>query len=240
MRGYDPFNEVQASRVIQMMAEVEELVGKIRDRKLRRMVRDLLHEPDIGLDGERLPLEECPAGARIHHAYKGGLLQHTVSTARLALTLCDLVEEVYGGEVNRDMVLAGALLHDVMKCYVYAPAGGGGFASSPLGERIDHLTLLVAEMLRRGFPLEVVHVAASHHGDQSPVRPKTLEALIVSIADYADSELSRRVLRAAEYLLRRATGEDARGISSREALEVVRAKAREGWEGVRRLRRRET
>lgn len=223
-----------------MIAEIEKLVRKIRDRKLRRMVRELLREPDISLDGKRLPLEECPGGARIHHAYEGGLLQHTVSVARLAITLCDLVEEVYGGEVDRDTVLAGALLHDLMKCYVYTPSGGGGFASSPLGERIDHLTLLVAEMYRRGFPLDVIHVVASHHGDQSPVRPRTLEALIVSIADYADSELSRRVLRAAEYLLRRATGEEARGISSREALEVVRAKAREGWEGVRRLRRGET
>ena len=220
-----------------MMAEVEELVGRIRDEKLRRMVWELLHKPDIDLEDERLPLEECPAGAYVHHAYEGGLLQHTVASARLALTLCDIVEEVYEGEVDRDVVLAGALLHDVMKCYVYTPDVWGGFISSPLGERIDHLTLLVAEMYRRGFPLDVIHVAASHHGDQSPVRPKTMEALIVSIADYTDSELSRRVLRAAEYLIRRATGEKARCSSMREALEVVRAKALEGWEGVRRLRR---
>lgn len=223
-----------------MMAEIEKLVGRIRDRKLRNMVEDLLREPDIDLDAERLSLEECPAGAYVHHAYEGGLLQHTVATARLALTLCDLVEEVYGGEVDRDMVLAGALLHDVMKCYVYTLNVGGGFASSPLGEQIDHLSLLVAEMYRRGFPLDMIHVVASHHGDQSPVRPKTVEALIVSIADYADSEMSRRVLRAAEYLLRRATGEKARFASAREAFEVVGAKAREGWEGVRRLRRGET
>jgi len=222
-----------------MMAEVEKFIRRIGDRKLRRMVRDLLREPRIDLDAEKLSLEKCPAGARVHHAYEGGLLQHTVAVVRLALTLCDLVEEVYGGEVDRDVVLAGALLHDVMKCYVYTPADDG-FTSSPLGERIDHLTLLVAEMYRRGFPLDVIHVAASHHGDQSPVRPKTVEALIVSIADYADSEMSRRVLRAAEYLLRRATGENIRCTSSREALEVVRAKAREGWEGVRRLRRGET
>ena len=219
------------------MAEVEELVGRIRDDELRRMVGELFREPGVDLDSERLPLEECPAGAYVHHAYEGGLLQHTVATARLALTLCDTVEEVYEGEVDRDVVLAGALLHDVMKCYGYTPDAGGGFISSPLGERIDHLTLLVAEMYRRGFPLDLIHVAASHHGDQSPVRPKTTEALIVSIADYADSELSRRVLRAAEYLLRRATGEKARYPSMREALEVVTAKAREGWEGVRRLRR---
>ena len=223
-----------------MMAEIEKLVRKIEDLDLRRMVRKLLREPDIDLNASRLALEECPAGAYVHHAYEGGLLEHTVAVARLALNLCDIVEEVYGGEVDRDTVLAGALLHDVMKCYVYNPTRGGRFASSPLGERIDHLTLLVAEMYQRGFPLDIIHVVASHHGDESPVKPKTLEALILSIADYADSELSRRVLRAAEYLLRRATGKEARFTSSREALEVVRAKAREGWEGVRRLRRGET
>ena len=225
---------------MRMMPEVEELVGRIGDQDLRHKVRELLRDPGIDLDADRLPLDECPGGAYVHHAYEGGLLEHTVAVTRLAICLCDLVEEVYGGDVDRDAVLAGALLHDVMKCYVYTPAGRSRFATSPLGDRIDHLTLLVAEMYRRNFPLDVIHVVASHHGDESPVKPKTLEALIVSIADYADSEMSRRILRAAEYLLRRATGEEARVTSSREALEVVSAKTREGWEGVRRLGRGET
>jgi len=223
-----------------MMPEIEELVGKIGDQDLRRKVSLLLSNPDIDLEAERLSLEECPAGAYVHHAYRGGLLEHTVAVTRLAICLCDLVEEVYGGEVDRDAVLAGAILHDVMKCYVYAPTGGDRFASSSLGDRIDHLTLLVAEMYKRDFPLDVIHVVASHHGDESPVKPKTLEALIVSIADYADSEMSRRLLRAAEYLLRRATGLDTRCSSSREALDVVRAKAQGGWDEVRRLRLGET
>jgi len=220
-----------------MMTEIEKFIGMIQNEKLRRMTGELLHEPHIDLDGERLPFKECPAGAYVHHAYSGGLIQHTIAVARLSLTLCDLVEEVYGGEVNRDAVLAGALLHDVMKEYVYTPDTRDSFISSSLGERIDHLTLLVAEMYRRGFPLDVIHVVAAHHGDQSPAKPKTVEALIVSIADYADSDMSRRVLRAAEYLIRKATGERARLTSSREALEVLTTKAREGWDGVRRLRR---
>ncbi len=216
-------------------ADVESLIGEIREEGLRRMVRELMEDPTTSLGGERLSLEECPGGAYQHHSYEGGLLEHTVATTRIALTLCDLVEEVYGGEVDRDTVLAGALLHDVMKCYSYAWRGDGGFITSPMGERVDHLTLLVAEMYRRGFPLEVIHVAASHHGDISPVKPKTLEALIVSIADMADSEMSRRVLRAAEYLLRQSGEGRPRLMSSREALEVVRAKCLEGWDGVRRL-----
>ncbi len=218
-----------------MMDELLAMAEMIGDEGLRGMVLELLEVPDVDLEGEKLPFEVCPGGAYVHHAYEGGLVQHTLAVTRLCVTLCDLVEGVYGGSVDRDVVIAGALIHDVMKCYQYV-RDGGGFRTSPLGERVDHLTLLVAELYRRGFPMEVVHVVASHHGDQSPVKPKTLEALIVSIADFADSELSRKSLRAAEYLLREVAGGRPRLGSSEEALELLRVKASEGWDGVRRLR----
>jgi len=188
-----------------MMDELLAFADLIEDGVLRGKVLEVLQVPDIDLEGEKLPFEVCPGGAYVHHAYEGGLLQHTLAVTRLCASLCDLVEGVYGGRVDRDAVIAGALIHDVMKCYQYV-RDGGGFRTSPLGERVDHLSLLVAELYRRGFPTEVIHVVASHHGDQSPVKPKTLEALIVSIADFADSELSRKSLRAAEYLLREVEG----------------------------------
>lgn len=218
-----------------MMEEVEGLAALIKDKKLRKGVIGLLRNPTLDLDYPFLPVEECPAGAYQHHSYAGGLLQHTMGVAKLSMTLCDLVEEVYGGKVDRDTVLAGALLHDIMKIYTYEPRGDGSYMSSTLGERVDHLTLLVAELMKRGFPVEVVHVAASHHGDVSPVKPKTMEALIVSIADLADSELSRKTLRAAEYLLRQLGESQPKLNSSREALDLVQAKSKEGWDGVRKL-----
>jgi len=218
-----------------MMDEVEKLTTKIRDKALRGKVFDLLRNPKLDLDYPCLSIEECPAGAYQHHSYNGGLLQHTIGVAKLSLTLCDLIEEVYGGKVDRDTVVAGALIHDLMKCYTYEPRGDGSYASSPLGDKVDHLTLLVAELYRRGFPVEIIHVAASHHGDISPVKPKTMEALIVSIADLADSELSRKTLRAAEYLLRQMGESQPKINSSREALDIVHVKSKEGWEGVRKL-----
>ncbi len=216
------------------MERIESLVEMIRDKKLRRMVRRLLKEPSIKFEGERLALDEAPAGSRVHHPYSGGLLEHTIAVARLAKALSEIVEEVYGCEVDRDLVLAGALTHDAMKRYVYTQDRKGGFGSSPLGERIDHLTLLVAEMYRLGYPLDLIHVVASHHGEASPISPRTIEALIVSMADYADSELNRRVQKAAEYLLETA-GEDAKPRSSREAFRILKAKAEGGVEEVRRL-----
>ena len=207
-----------------MMDELLAMAEMIEDEGLRGKVLEMLEVPDVDLEGEKLPFDVCPGGAYVHHAYEGGLVQHTLAVTRLCASLCDLVEGVYGGRVDRDTVIAGALIHDVMKCYQYV-RDGRGFRTSPLGERVDHLTLVVAELYRRGFPLEVVHVVASHHGDQSPVKPKTLEALIVSIADFADSELSRKSLRAAEYLVREVAGGRPRLGSSEEALELLRVKA---------------
>jgi 7,8-dihydroneopterin 2',3'-cyclic phosphate phosphodiesterase len=218
-----------------MMDEVEKLTTKIRDKALRGKVLDLLRNPKLDLDYPCLSVEECPAGAYQHHSYNGGLLQHTIGVTKLSLTLCDLIEEVYGGKVDRDTVVAGALIHDIMKIYTYEPRGDGSYVSSPLGEKVDHLTLLVAELYKRGFPVEIIHVAASHHGDVSPVKPKTMEALIVSTADLADSELSRKTLRAAEYLLRQMGESQPKINSSREALDLVHVKSKEGWEGVRKL-----
>jgi 7,8-dihydroneopterin 2',3'-cyclic phosphate phosphodiesterase len=218
-----------------MMEEVEKLTTKIRDKALRGKVLDLLRNPTLDLDYPCLSVEECPGGAYQHHSYNGGLLQHTIGVTKLSLTLCDLIEEVYGGKVDRDTVVAGALIHDLMKCYTYEPRGDGSYVSSPLGDKVDHLTLLVAELYKRRFPVEIIHVAASHHGDISPVKPKTMEALIVSIADLADSELSRKTLRAAEYLLRQMGESQPKINSSREALDLVHVKSKEGWEGVRKL-----
>jgi 7,8-dihydroneopterin 2',3'-cyclic phosphate phosphodiesterase len=218
-----------------MMDEVEKLAGKIKDKALRAKVLDLLRNPTLDLDLPKLEVEECPAGAYQHHSYSGGLLQHTVGVTKLSITLCDLVKDVYGGEIDRDTVLAGALIHDIMKCYTYEPRGDGSYMSSALGEKVDHLTLLVAELYKRGFPVDVIHVAASHHGDVSPVKPRTMEALIVSIADLADSELSRKTLRAAEYLLKQMGEYQPKLGSSQEALNLVQTKSREGWDGVKKL-----
>lgn len=216
-----------------MLEEIHRLVDLIQDEGLREKVRAFLVDPPADFDAPALPLEVCPAGAYQHHSYDGGLLQHTVGVARLALELSDMVEELYGGSVNRDLVVAGTVLHDIMKCYCYEETDEGGFRTSDFGGKVDHLTLMVGEMLRRGFPLDVVHVVTSHHGDVGATKPKTVEALIVSVADLADSDLNGKLLRAAEYLLKRTGIYRPKLSSSKEALEVISVKDREGWEGLR-------
>jgi 7,8-dihydroneopterin 2',3'-cyclic phosphate phosphodiesterase len=213
------------------------LTRRIHDRKLRAKVTELLEKTEIEIGGEKytsLPLNVSPAAQTRHHAYEGGYIEHVVSTANIALALCDSVENVYHGKIDRDLVLAGILLHDVLKPFTYSIDECGNYESTRLADYLDHLSLATAELIRMGFPLELVHIVAAHYGDYGPVRPRTLEALVCHLADLADSRLNGEVLSAAAYLTRKATGEELYRMNSKEAFEIVRSKALEGWEGVSR------
>ncbi len=211
------------------------LADKIRDKKLRRKVTELLENPTFEINGKKyssLPLDVSPAGLSHHHCYPGGYIEHVVSTANLALAMCNSVEKVYHGKVNRDLVIAGVLLHDIFKPATYIVNKNGSYSSTRLADYMDHLSLVISELVRKGFPLELVHIVSAHHGDYGPIGPHTVEALICHLADLMDSRLNGKVLSAAAYLTRKAVGEELQGLTSKEAFEIVHSKAVEGWEGV--------
>lgn len=217
--------------------KLKAITNKIRDEELRRKVVELLENPVFEIDGKvysGLPLEVSPAGLSHHHCYPGGYIEHVVSTTNLALALCNSVEEVYHGKVNRDIVIAGVLLHDIFKPVTYKVNENGSYGSTGLADYMDHLSIVISELVRRGFPLEVVHVVSAHHGDYGPIRPHTIEALICHLADLMDSRLNGEVLNAAAYLARKAVGEELKGLTSKEAFEIIYSKAVEGWDGVAR------
>ncbi len=216
--------------------EFEELANKIHDEKLRKKVIELLESPTFELDGKKysgLPLDVSPAGLSHHHCYPGGYVEHVVSTANLAIAMCGSVKTVYHGKVNRDLVIAGVLLHDVFKPATYRMNENGSYSSTRLADYLDHLSIATSELVRRGFPLELVHVVAAHHGDYGPIRPHSIEALICHLADFTDSRLNGKILSAASYLARKAGGEKLRGLTSKEAFEIVYSKTVEGWEGAK-------
>jgi len=200
-------------------------------------VAELLENPTMEIDGKvyvGLPLDSSPAGISRHHSYPGGFVEHVVSTTEIALTLCDIIKKVYHGKVNRDLVVSGVLLHDIFKPLTYIVKEDGTYGVTPLAERMDHLTLIVSELVRRGFPLNLIHIVCAHHGGKAgPIWPRTIEALICHLADITDSQLNGEVLRAARYLSREATGEELDIVSSKEAFEIVHSKTVEGWDGVK-------
>jgi 7,8-dihydroneopterin 2',3'-cyclic phosphate phosphodiesterase len=219
-----------------MQAQLKKVVNQISDKALRQKVIDLLEDPAVEIGGKTydgIPLDESPAGLSHHHSYAGGLIEHIVSTTSIALALCDTAETVYNARVDRDLVVAGAIVHDIFKSLTYIERENGTYASSPLAERLDHLTLGVAELVRRGFPLDIVHIMDAHMGWQhGPIGPRTVEALIVHLADMADSRLNGEVLRAAQYLLREGTGVELSHMTAREAFDIVAAKTQKGWGAV--------
>ncbi len=141
---------------------------------------------------------EAPAAKGMHHARIGGLLEHSVCCLRVAHTLA----EVY--PVDRDLLVFGAIFHDVGKVRELS-WGGGGFAYTTEGRLLGHVVLgerLVASYVAAlpNFPedlrLRISHVLLSHQGETeygSPEQPKTLEALLVHLVDNLDA-------RAAMYL----------------------------------------
>ena len=220
-----------------MHPQLKKLANKIKDESLREKVIRFVENPTIEIGGKvytGMPLESSPAGISRHHSYPGGFIEHVVSTTEIALALCSIIRRVYHGKVDRDLVISGAILHDIFKPLTYETEENGTYRGTPLAERLDHLTLIVSEMVRRDFPLDLIHIVCAHHGGEAgPMWPRTIEALVCHLADITDSRLNGEVLRAARYLSREATGEQLDIVTSKEAFEVVHSKVVEGWEGVK-------
>jgi 3'-5' exoribonuclease len=140
---------------------------------------------------ERLKL--YPAARMVHHAYRGGLLEHTLTVARKVEAIAGLDHAV-----NRHLAIAGALLHDIGKLKELEPSRHGRTLE---GRLIGHLILGVETVrdtaLEKGFAdrkwlVDLEHILLSHHGETeygSPVRPMTREAMVVHFIDNLDSRL---------------------------------------------------
>jgi 3'-5' exoribonuclease len=136
----------------------------------------------------------APAAKTMHHAYIGGLLDHVVSLFRS----CDLICRNYP-QVNRDLVLAGAFLHDVGK--IHELNYNRSFSYTTRGQLLGHMVIEL-EMLQAkvaavpGFPAELKtlleHLIISHHGQYefgSPKLPMFPEALLLHYMDDLDSKM---------------------------------------------------
>jgi 3'-5' exoribonuclease len=150
-----------------------------------------------GIFGDPLFLETftaAPAAKLYHHAYLGGLLEHTVAVAET----CEFVAQQYG-RVDRDLLLTSALLHDIGKTRELCFETTIDFTDE--GRFLGHViqgVMLVSERAKAlpSFPDEklqqLLHCVVSHHGELewgSPKRPKTLEALILHHIDNLDAKV---------------------------------------------------
>jgi 7,8-dihydroneopterin 2',3'-cyclic phosphate phosphodiesterase len=223
--------------MIALDSRLTKIVSRIKDRALRRKVDMLLRNPKIRIGGRSfsgIPIDKSPASIRHHHNYPGGFVEHTIALYELCMSLSHIVQKIYGCKVNTDLVICGVLLHDIFKPATYTERGEGWYQRSTLAERVDHLTLASAELIRRAFPLDAVHVVTASHGQEyGPIGPMTIEALICHLGDYTEAKLNGDVLSAARFMIREVTGEEPPRLNGKEAFAVVRAKTDRGWSGLR-------
>nr|WP_244403849.1 HD domain-containing protein [Pyrolobus fumarii] len=177
--------EERARRIHERLLEIAE--KEINDEKIRSITVELLREPKITFVRvePRISFYESPAAPKNHHSYPGGLLDHTLGVTEIAMQLIKVYRDVYGATVNKDIVVAAALLHDLFKYYQYEkdPLTGGYRPRSDW--YLSHEFAMVSELYKRGAPDPLVRAIAEAHG----TTPFTMvESQIVHQADSTDSQ----------------------------------------------------
>ncbi len=172
-----------------MLKELKGLIGKVKNSYLRKLLDAFFKETGF-VDA----FCKAPAAKSVHHAYLGGLLEHTLSVTRLAT----LIARNYP-ELNVDILITGAVLHDIGKTTELSVDVGFDYTDS--GRLLGHIvtgTLMLDKKISeiKGFPTNLAdtlkHIIVSHHGMYewgSPKRPKTMEALALHYADDMDAKL---------------------------------------------------
>lgn len=173
----------------QMYDELYRIADSFEDEELKAIVTAILAD-------NRLALLYWPAAFKLHHALRGGLLMHSLSIVRLAEGVC----KVYPF-VDRELLLAGAILHDIAKLSEFTVADTGiatGYSNE--GNLLGHLAMgamvidKYAEKLdiSRKTAMLLEHMVLSHHGEPefgAAVRPMFIEAELLSELDLMDSRV---------------------------------------------------
>lgn len=181
-----PASEVGGAQIFDMLMR---RVNAFKDSDLKAVVSSIMQD-------KKDVLITCPAAFRLHHAMLGGLMLHTISIVRMAEEICKIYPNI-----DKDLLLSGAILHDVAKTWEFELSKSGLVKSySTEGELIGHLVkgaMYVEEKAKElGIKNEKIalleHMILSHHGVPefgSPIRPMFLEAEILSSLDTLDAAI---------------------------------------------------
>ncbi len=186
----DPADFLPQSRYSQeeLRGRLRELVDQVQDASCRGLLETLLRDEEM-----MVQLSRAPAGKTWHHAYLGGLLEHTLTVAEL----CRLAAPFYP-KVNVDLLITGAILHDLGKTKELTY--GVAFDYTTEGRLIGHV-VMGYELLQHyaaqleDFPRDTLtylgHMILSHHGqaERSPVLPMTLEACLLHYLENMDAQI---------------------------------------------------
>jgi 3'-5' exoribonuclease len=172
------------------LSDLLAVVAEMRDAHIKQLVHDTLTDPEI----EALLLQ-APAAKTIHHAYRGGLIEHVHSIVKVMLSLSEHYKFL-----NRDLLVFGAIYHDLGKIFELDVTDGIRYTQR--GRLVGHM-VLACEMIDSkaqkipGFPKDLLdvlkHIVLSHHGKLeygSPKLPMLVEAVVVAMIDDLDSKMN--------------------------------------------------
>jgi 3'-5' exoribonuclease len=169
-----------------MWQELTARVASVRRPELRALLERILE-----VHGPKLRI--WPAAVTVHHAYRGGLLEHVLNIIEVGTGLADAYR------VDRDLIIAGGILHDLGKIEELTYEGAIGYSIE--GNLVGHIAIGLgllkdAAAAVPGFPagllLELEHIVLSHHGARdkgSPVVPMTIEAFLFAATDDLDAKM---------------------------------------------------
>ncbi|MBL7040769.1 MAG: HD domain-containing protein [Pirellulaceae bacterium] len=178
----------------QLAERLREMLRAMSNYPLRNLAECFLMDEEF-MDG----LTSAPAGVKNHHAYRGGLLEHVLSLMELTAVVAPRYPEI-----DRDLLLTGAFLHDAGKIRELTYERDLGYSDE--GQLIGHLVIAVGmldqkvreteELSGEAFPeelrLRLKHMIVSHHGEYefgSPKLPMTLEAIALHYLDNLDAKM---------------------------------------------------
>jgi 3'-5' exoribonuclease len=177
-----------------MCRKVSEILGSIQNRHLSALMQAYLDD-----EGLMANLCKAPAAQSFHHAFIGGLLEHTLN----AMEVADAIMKFYPG-LNRDLVISGIFLHDIAKTWELSYDSAFGYTDG--GHLVGHIVKSVLwveekarkaeEMLGEQIPRELIdalqHIILSHHGSPefgAAKTPATPEAIAVHHIENMDAKL---------------------------------------------------
>jgi len=172
------------------LSELVGLVDEFTNPFLKRLVLETLNDPQV-----KELLLRAPAAKTIHHAYRGGLIEHVHSIAKVMIAL-----SANYPFLNRDLLIFGALFHDLGKIFELDLSEGIHYTQS--GRLVGHMVLACEIIQERAaaipeFPVDLLdvlkHIVLSHHGKLeygSPKLPMLPEAIVVAMVDDMDSKMN--------------------------------------------------
>lgn len=186
----EDFFSTSNQNISKMVDKLKDYFESVSDSWIKTLLNEFVKDEEFLKDFARYP-----AAKMIHHTYIGGLLEHTLSMMDICTFLAD-----YYGDLNKDLLIAGAFLHDIGK--IKEISIGGGFSYTDEGELLGH-TVMGMLMLNEkislipDFPSNTAyllqHMILSHQGQPewgSPKRPLFKEALILHYVDDIDAKVN--------------------------------------------------